>query len=84
MQSNKWMDKKQGENYWKFSNDIFDQQFFEKKNSHEERRDSIGLTLLGEKILWVLLVLANYFKFLFNTSVAPYWMFMLYSMRNNL
>ena len=66
------MDKKQGENYWKFSNDIFDQQFFEKKNSHVERRDSIGLTLLGEKILWVLLVLANYFKVLFNTSVAPY------------
>ena len=66
------MNKKQGENYWKFSNDSFVQQFFEKINSHEERRDSIGLTLLGEKILWVLLVLANYFKVLFNTSVAPY------------
>ena len=46
--------------------------FLKKKNSHEERRDSIGLTLLGEKTLWVLLVLANYFKVLFNTSVAPY------------
>ena len=65
------MDKKQGENYWKISNDSFVQHFLE-NNSNEERRDSIGLTLLGEKILWVLLMLANYFKALFNSSVAPY------------
>lgn len=45
---------------------------FLENNSHEERRDSIGLTSLGEKILWVLLMLANYFKALFNSSVAPY------------
>lgn len=57
--------------------------YFE-NNSHEERRDSIGLTLLGKKVVWILLMLANYFKDLFNTPVAPYWMFMLYSVSDNL